>query len=210
MTRSLATACGAARRSNHVARATSGPCGSRTHHADFARVGRHQRLYSPSFREVRPGFEPGPRSYEERLPPTTVPDPNNAAELGSFPASSAREKAMRGCSSSSVAKARLELACRSRARRSERRASTNSATWPWGPVPASPRNSESSCASQPSLERRRGCSCFADQARPLAGSVFHFDDEAGRNRTFSKRIKSPPCSHYTTTSIVRWMRRFNR
>ena len=132
------------------------------------------------------------------------------AELGSFPASSAREKAMRGCSSSSVAKARLELACRSRARRSERRASTNSATWPWGPVPASPRNSESSCASQPSLERRRGCSCFADQARPLAGSVFHFDDEAGRNRTFSKRIKSPPCSHYTTTSIVRWMRRFNR
>ena len=46
----------------------SGPDWSRTHHTDLARISRLHRLSGP-VAEVRPGVEPDPRPYHERVLP---------------------------------------------------------------------------------------------------------------------------------------------
>ena len=51
------------------ARIMSGPDRSRTDHTDLARISRHHRHAGPSFREVRPGIEPGLRPYHRRVQP---------------------------------------------------------------------------------------------------------------------------------------------
>ena len=48
----------------------SGPDGSRTHHTDLARISRLQRHAGPnSYREVRPGVEPGLLPYQGSVQP---------------------------------------------------------------------------------------------------------------------------------------------